>query len=139
MSMGSEHDRLVLVVVEGLMEFYQSLECKDYCLPPPAQAALEDSVAKVLHGYRALSHASAQEGLLRWHETPKHHYMQHTVLQSRVANPRWAWCYPDEDFMRIVKKIGGKCLAGTAATKVVPKLIQKWQLGILCRVARENA
>ena len=38
-----------------------------------------------------------------WHEVPKFHYVWHIIFQSRIANPRFNWCYPDEDFMRVLK------------------------------------
>ena len=38
-----------------------------------------------------------------FHEVPKFHYVWHIIFQSRIANPRFNWTYPDEDFMRILK------------------------------------
>lgn len=131
---GSQHDKHVLVVLRSLAEFYALLDGPDYRLPARDQASLETCIAQVLGHYRALSHEAILNGVNRWHEVPKHHYLWHIGLQSRLANPRWAWCYPDEDFMRIIKLIGGKCLSGTATTKVAPKVVEKWLVGSLWRL-----
>ena len=43
-----------------------------------------------------------------FHEVPKFHYVWHIILQSLIANPRFNWTYPDEDFMRILKARFGR-------------------------------
>ena len=62
---------------------------------------------------------------------PKFHFGQHVAISAAGGNPRWYWCYPDEDYMRIVKLVAEKCLSGTAPTIVANKIILKLLLGYL--------
>ena len=76
--------------------------------------------------YRHLSapaHAAAQA---RWHEVPKFHHFVHIGLQSLHGNPRFHWCYMEEDFMGVLEDICSRCTEGTPAEKVVPKMLAKW-------------
>ena len=129
----SGHDAHVLAVLQHLERFYNILDTPGYCMPAADQTSFEQSVAKILRHYRALCLAAVADGVNRWHEVPKFHYLWHIAQQSRVVNPRWSWCYPDEDFMRVVKLIGQKCMDGTATTKVAGKVVEKWLVGILWR------
>ena len=60
---------------------------------------------------------------------PKFHYGQHVSILASAGNPRVYWCYPDEDFMRIVKLVAEKCLAGSPPTLVAQKIVRKMLLG----------
>ena len=88
----------MLVALEGMTEALQSTE---YNLPN--QPKFEEDIRLFLVYYRCLHTEARERGVVRWHEVPKFHYLQHIAIFSRVMNPRLAWCYPDEDFMRIVK------------------------------------
>ena len=88
----------MLVALEGMTE---ALGSTDYNLPD--QPAFETNVRLFLVNYRAPHMEARERNVVRWQETPKFHYLQHIAILSRVMNPRLAWCYPDEDFMRIIK------------------------------------
>ena len=72
---------------------------------------------------------------------------------SAYMNPRWAWNYADEDFMRIMKArcslgsrvvygqriahkkaIAEKCFTGTGSAHVCLKVVERWLLGIMARM-----
>ena len=90
-------------MLNGLVGMYQALDDPSYRLPPATQTRfLADCNAFILH-YRALHLAALGASIKRWHEVPKFHYVMHAIALSYYMNPRWAWNYADEDFMRIVK------------------------------------
>ncbi len=60
---------------------------------------------------------------------PKFHYGQHTSICVEFGNPRFYWCYMDEDFMKLVKAIAERSLAGSSPTIVAGKIVQKSILG----------
>ena len=62
---------------------------------------LRQCVEGLLTSYRALRNQAGER--LLWNETPKFHDLWHVLSTAQHTNPRWQWCYPDEDFMRIVK------------------------------------
>ena len=72
---------------------------------------------------------------LLWNEVPKMHYMAHIALMAAVCNPRWCWCYTDEDFMRIVKKIAESSTAGTPSHLISLKVCSKWAYGVSHRMS----
>ena len=97
------HDRDVQTCLDACQRIYEVLECEDYLLPPSDQADFERAIDDLLLSYRALNVEARDSDTKRWHEVPKHHYLQHLALMSKFMNPRFGWCYPDEDFMRIMK------------------------------------
>ena len=133
------YDRDVRGVLESVNGMYTVLQCRDYLLPPDQQARFENHVDRLLLTYRSLHiHAQTSAPPKRmFHEVPKFHWLQHIKLQSRFVNPRLSWCYADEDFMGIMKKMSMKCLAGTAATKVAAKIVERWVSGICVRLAHQ--
>ena len=98
---GSDHDQDVLGMLVALEGMTDGLDSTEYNLPD--QAAFETNVNLFLVNYRALHLEARARGLVRWHEVPKFNYFQHIAILSRFMNPRLGWCYPDEDFMRIIK------------------------------------
>ena len=99
----SFHDRDVLFLLENLTDFYQILECTDYALSDEEQTRFAKCIDDILKTYRTLQLGAIDHNRKRWTEVPKFHDAQHIALQSVYSNPRWGWCYPDEDFMRILK------------------------------------
>ena len=81
----------------------EALEETGYVLSGEAQADFERCGNEFLVFYRALHIEAKNTNTKRWHETPKFHYLQHIIALSRYMSPRQGWCYPDEDFMRIMK------------------------------------
>ena len=104
----------------------------------PNHAAFETSVHLFLVNYRALHLEARARDLVRWHEVLKVHYLQHIALLSRLMNPRLAWCYPDEDLMRVAKAIASKALVGTSATALVAKVLEQWILGVTARLNHQR-
>ena len=102
----SHHDDDVFVMLESLASFYDAMNANSYFLPEPVQRKVLDCVNEISIRYR---HRSAEARLLeqnRWREVPKFHYVWHIALQTASRNPRWSWCYPDEDFYAPSKPLG---------------------------------
>ena len=99
----NDHDRDVMGVLSSLTDFYDAIDSPDYAFGSPSQIRMEESLRKMLLHYRALHKEAIDADVKRWHEVPKHHYAHHIYLTGRYANPRSFWCYPDEDFMRVLK------------------------------------
>ena len=100
---GSVHGQDVRHMLNALAQMCEALDCPDYVLPPETQATFEESATDFLHFYRSLHTEARDNGVKRWHEVPKFHFLQHIITLNRYMNPRHGWCYPDEDFMRIMK------------------------------------
>ena len=85
---------------------------------------------------QATLHAE-QNALMRWHQVPKFHYFAHWGLEMNSRwNPKFAWCYGDEDLMGILKQIGASCSAGTAYYGMLPKILEKIVVALSVRWAQ---
>jgi hypothetical protein len=60
---------------------------------------LLESWEEVMACNNYLLHSCLEQGRLRYSMTIKHHYMWHVCYLGRFPNPRFAWCYPWEDYM----------------------------------------
>ena len=128
-------DRHILGALRNLEKFYESYDCDDYMLSRAQRRALQGATDNFLLHYRWL-HANSPSH--RWVEIPKHHILQHVAAQAQLQNPRWSWCYIDEDFMGLVKDLCGSCLSGAPAFKAMPKFVGKWTAGYFARVVRQE-
>ena len=134
MDSACQHDRDVHRVLQNLAEFYDVMSSPDYCLSAADRRKLEICINGISRSYRFLQNEAIAADRNRWHEVNKHHTMQHILQHAQFSNPRFSWCYPDEDFMRIVKKIAERCMSATPAFQIVPKLVQKWLFGFVWRL-----
>ena len=62
-------------------------------------------------------------GKMLWKVTPKVHLWEHlTEMQSvLMGNPRFWWCYPDEDLVGLVIEVAHSCHPATIAMMVLVK------------------
>ena len=111
------------------------MECKAFVLPHGAQEHWERAVWLVARHHTFLQAWALSQRSRRWGVRPKMHYAARLALQSRVANPRMAWTYMDEDCMSLVKAVAEACTPGTAAQNVVFKICHKYARGMDLRQA----
>ena len=67
------------------------------------------------------------------------HYAQHISTSASAGNPRMHWCYPDEDYMRILKKVAERCLAGSRPALVAANIVTKMLLGMIASLKIDDA
>ena len=135
---GNEEDSHIAAMLEGLVLVYDAVESQSHFLSAEQVAQLREGMEACLQHYRWL-HVAAYDAAPRrymWNEVPKHHDCQHLAQQAELQNPRWSWCYPDEDFMGYLKTITESCLAGTKCHRVVSKVLAKWSFGVMLRMSR---
>ena len=134
---GNIWDEHIREVLQSLTTYYKILsECKYLLsLPTQAQRTLEASLWNLNRHYSSLTALARGQGLKRWGVTIKFHMALHIAIQSRWTNPSLTWTYVDEDFMGIVKGVGESCAAATSAHLLVPKLVQRYAVGMDVRLA----
>eukprot|EP00969_Alexandrium_andersonii_P365303 15465925-Alexandrium_andersonii.AAC.1 len=67
--------------------------------------------------------------------TMKFHYVLHVGNIAAYCNPRLSWCYSGEDLMQKVKTLVAASNRGTAAHKVMGKVLQKYAFGLGLKIA----
>ena len=130
-----DQDRRIDAVLTNLATCYECFDLDSFRLPEHTQRRLKSSYEKFALEYRWLCWEALQGDIKRWHEVPNFHVGFHLVLQSRFMNPRFGWCYGDEDFEGVLKLICQRCTAGTPAHEVVSKVVRRWGHGVALRVA----
>ena len=58
------------------------------------------------------------------------HYLMHFGLSCTELSPRVGWCYSGEDMMGRVKVLVQASCRGTAPQKLMPKMLQKYSIGL---------
>ncbi len=112
--------------VAGLRDFYASLEKNPF---EPASCA--DATRRAIENLKRMNLLAREPGMpspAAWHLTPKVHLAQELgEFQCRVlGNPKIFWCYRDETYMGVVKRI---CLK-TSHPRTMEKML-RWKLDIL--------
>ena len=93
-----------------MVRFYGILEEGAQFLIDEQQKELATLSRFLLGSYFALSAEALRNGLRMWKVTPKFHAFQHLCeVQSQIMNPRFVWCYADEDLQRHVGDIATAC------------------------------
>ena len=121
-----EHLELMVAVFQGMERYCRSLSTE-----PFDKAMCADGMTLYLTSFASLSQLwrqgrSASESIrLPWHIRPKCHLLQHLVLDHIhvYGSPAKFWCYRDEDFVGLVKRIASKTKdPRTLETRVLLKL-----------------
>ena len=123
-------DKQILIVLQQLSKFYEIMDQADYIMTPAQVLSVQEHIHASLVAYRHLSAAADGANEWRWHEVPKIHHFLHIGLQALYGNPRFHWCYMEEDFMGVLEHICARCTEGTPAIEVVSKMLQKWTFGL---------
>ena len=108
----SQHDELRLACARALLDFYQLLEREPRHLSAASLSELRSLCRALVTSYAAL-HRTTPEG--RWKMTPKIHLFQHLCEHQAAfwGNPRFFWCYCDEDMVGKMIEVATSCHPST--------------------------
>ena len=74
--------------------------------------------------YCLLAEEALQNSQRMWKMTGKFHLMEHIGQdQSKICNPKYSWCYADEDLMQIIKEVALSCHPSNLAHMTIFKWI----------------
>ena len=77
-----------------------------------------------------IGHVYHSRGVFLFHFTVKTHYLMHFGLSCTELSPRVGWCYSGEDMMGRVKVLVQASCRGTSPQKLMPKMLQKYSIGL---------
>ena len=123
---------MVKVLLENLAQIQNILSDykHDLFLPPRTAALLRKTPDAFLMYYTRLGNACDAKGRLLFNAVPKLHWLWHMAARSRYLNPRRAATFIDEDFVKQLKRICAKCVAGTQQHFVPRRLMLKYRWGV---------
>ena len=135
---GSETDEWVPDVLDGICSFYEQLDAAG-----PWQGVwrflAEYGLENMTTSYQHLSYKFLTSVPLKrlFNEYPNNHFVQHVRLQLRLGCPTQWWCYADQDFMGLIKKVALRCTIATGTHMVILNTVRKLTLGMTYRLAKE--
>ena len=134
MDHASLFDTHVLLALRAMTTIYQQIdECDTYRFTDAALAKWQAAIDEFISNYDILNTAVQANDPHLFHFTIKLHVVEHLKAQAEVQSPQWSWCYMDEDFMQVCKKLYNSCACGTPTQRVVMAMLLKWEAGFLLR------
>ena len=114
---GSDHDKLMLSMIQLLVRFYEILDTNSMYFSREVieeVAFIGDSVAKM---YGILANTAYAQKVKLWKVTPKLHMWLHLTLWQVAlwGNPRFWWTYPDEDLVGVMMEVASSVHPRTLA------------------------
>ena len=132
---GSDADRTMIEVARLMVRFYNIVSSQSQFLTSAAKEELPAIGQDLADYYSKLSSEAFEAGKKLWKESPKLHLWEHlTQFQClNFGNPRYYWCYPDEDLVGSMIEIAETCHPNTLPVTV----LFKW-LHLFFLIGNEN-
>ena len=105
------------LVKQLLNRFYELLDSEARFFNAPAKTEVAKLGMDLLILYSQLSTEAKNERRKQWKWNPKHHLFQHLCewCISECGNPRFFWCYGDEDLVGKLIEVARSCHPRTMA------------------------
>ena len=106
----------IILLASLLVEFYDLLDENGLFLSDVAKQDLRRIGSKLCRTYAKLAAKAATDRQKLWKATPKLHLFLHLCeWDSDMGNPRFFWCYADEDLVGQMIQAGESCHPRTLA------------------------
>ena len=101
-----------------LVEFYEIIGLESQFLTDEARARVPQLGRELLMLYAQLAAEARANNRKLWKFSPKHHAFGHLCEDQapHYGNPRWYWCYMDEDLVGKLIEVAHSCHPSTMAT-----------------------
>ena len=98
-----------------LVRFYELLNLESQFFSPVAKAELPELGQRLVGLYSWLAADAARAGHRQWKLAPKFHLFLHLCEWQAVeqGNPRYYWCYSDEDLAGLMAEVAESCHPAT--------------------------
>ena len=119
----SPEDRKMLAVCQMLVDFYALLDSESMFFTPAAAEKIRAIGLRMGVLYSSLSAEALANSEKLWKTSPKLHLFCHLCEWQSMerGNPRFYWCYPDEDLVGQMIEIGQSVHTGTLAVSCLCK------------------
>ena len=122
---GSERSRRRRAINDALVEYYKILQEEGRFFGRRAQRRLPTLAEELCGFYACLSAESEEAGVKAWKLQPKFHLFFHLCQPQclEFGNPRFFWCYADEDMVGQMVEVAKSCHPKTLATVALYKYL----------------
>jgi len=109
-------DEEIILLASSLVEFYDVLDGNGLFLTDAAKLDIQRIGSTLCRTYAKLAAKAATNRQKLWKATPKLHLFQHLCeWDIDMGNPRFFWCYADEDLVGQMIQAGESCHPRTLA------------------------
>ena len=120
---GSRYDILMLEICQLMQEFYNLMDSESQFMADVARDQLPRIAQRLVEKYATLAADAFSRDMRLWKVSPKHHLFLHLCQIQAIlyGNPRYYWCYPDEDLVGLAIDVAEGCHPGTMAYSMLFK------------------
>ena len=128
---GDETSAAILAVCESMAQFTDVLSsCSRHCTDLECEQAEEILLAFMVN-YKFLQLHRPTDFM--WHTVPKFHTSKHLAASFKLGNPKFSWCFRNEDFCGRMATMGHSCSFGTKSLALSTKITEKYRLLMFIR------
>jgi hypothetical protein len=122
-STGTEYDHWVLGCIQCLCDFYQILDNNSQFLTESSKSSIKRIGYTLAVLYTKLSKFAYDACLHLWKMSPKLHLFLHLCewQAPEYGNPKYYWCYSDEDLVGLAIEVARSCHPKTMAAMCLIK------------------
>jgi len=125
-------------VLRNLERFYSIMDSYGHFIPAESARDLFNAVHKCCVHYCCLAATAAERGLKLFLVTPKFHFWLHIAYFARYCNPKYAWCYANEDFVGKIAQVAHAASFGLGPLKLGPSLVHRYLVAMALRIQRRS-
>jgi hypothetical protein len=116
-------ERQMVGIAQQLVRFYTIIKTESMFLSVEAREAMPKIGMTIAILYSALAVKAASSTIKAWKMTPKLHLFEHLAEEQCLehGNPRYYWCYPDEDLAGLMAEVAESCHPATMASSALFK------------------
>ena len=124
-----EGHRMVLLALRASWRIEQILtdNVQRTVFPPGVAKEYEECMFAYMATFNACARHYNSHAEYVFDITQKCHFMQHIRIDGAHLNPRKGWCYANESYMNIVRRLGSSCCKGNKAWQVTSKFGRKYR------------
>jgi hypothetical protein len=127
MSDGSEFHLRIIAAMDAIYKFTQLIDTSGYVLNADEATRAVTLVENFLGHYGWLREYAADQGTELFHVVLKFHMLLHLAAASKHLNPKFYWCFKQEDFVGRISKCAMSVAFGSRSTKHSFKLAVKYR------------
>ena len=135
-----EHCHKIRRLLKHLRRFYDAVAYHGMWFDPVTAQRVYDDLHAVAVLHQELTEFMLSANRRIFHFTEKAHYVEHVALDVLVTrfNPRFAWCYLDEDFMGRMASLIKATLRGRGPLGCGPTVMHRWRAMTWLRLTRRQ-
>jgi len=129
--------RDIIQALEGIVSLVEVFDKGGIYLSSDEHLLALRKAEQFLAHYDSLNKWAQENDRMLFHIVMKHHTFVHLVQSSKYLNPKFHWCFRNEDFVGKISNIAHSVSMGTRSTRLSLKVSPKYALVLHLRLTRD--